>query len=32
MLRFGLPIASQKDDEERGLAFDFLADTEERWS
>ena len=27
LLRFGLPITSQADDEARGLAFDFLADT-----
>ncbi len=29
LLRFGLPIISWKDDPERGLAFDFLADTED---
>lgn len=27
LMRFGLPISSQKDSEERGLAFDFLAGT-----
>ena len=29
LMRFGLPLASRHEDEERGLAFDFLADTED---
>jgi hypothetical protein len=28
LLRFGLPLTSHREDQERGLAFDFLADTE----
>lgn len=29
LMRFGLPTRSQKEDEERGLAFDFLSDAED---